>query len=65
MTTRVPLSVVMPAYNEEGAIEAAADEVRTFVLDVVPGSELVVVNDGSRDQTGAILDRVTGSALRD
>jgi len=58
MKSRPPLSVVMPAYNEEGAIEAATSEVREFVLDRIVGSELVVVNDGSRDSTGAILDRI-------
>jgi dolichol-phosphate mannosyltransferase len=58
MSALLPLSVVMPAYNEEGAIEAAVAEVREWVLDRVPGAELVVVNDGSRDRTGAILDAI-------
>src|SRR5258708_7336605 len=52
------LSVIMPAYNEEGAIESAVNEVQQFVLSVVPESELIVINDGSRDQTGAILDQI-------
>jgi glycosyltransferase involved in cell wall biosynthesis len=52
------LTVVMPAYNEEGAIEAAVDDVRAHVLDIVGGSLLLVVNDGSRDRTGAILDAI-------
>jgi len=52
------LSVVMPAYNEEEAIEAACEDVRRDVLAHVPDSELVVVNDGSRDQTGPILDAI-------
>lgn len=54
----------MPAYNEEGAIEAATSEVREFVLDRIPGAELVVVNDGSRDSTGAILDRISAADPR-
>jgi glycosyltransferase involved in cell wall biosynthesis len=60
----VPLSVVMPVYNEEGAIAAAVDEVRQFVLGAVPGSELVVVNDGSRDGTGALLDTIAAQNPR-
>jgi glycosyltransferase involved in cell wall biosynthesis len=56
MTDRPTLSVVMPAYNEEGAIAEATAEVRQWILDRIPGSELVVVNDGSRDRTGPILD---------
>ncbi len=59
-----PLSVVMPAYNEEGAIDAAIAEVREFVLDRIPGSELVVVDDGSRDRTGAILDALAAKDPR-
>lgn len=53
---KMQLSVVMPAYNEADGIHAAVDAVRSNVLDLVPRSELVVVNDGSRDNTGAILD---------
>jgi glycosyltransferase involved in cell wall biosynthesis len=52
----IPLSVVMPVYNEEDAIAAAVGDVTQHVLSVVPGAELVVVNDGSRDRTGAMLD---------
>jgi glycosyltransferase involved in cell wall biosynthesis len=60
----VPLSVVMPVYNEEGAIGAAVDEVRQHVLNGVPGSELVVVNDGSRDGTGTLLDAAASQDRR-
>ncbi|MGI9078914.1 MAG: glycosyltransferase family 2 protein [Gemmatimonadaceae bacterium] len=56
LSTLCPLTVVMPAYNEEGAIEAAVDEVRRHVLDRVAGSCLLVVDDGSRDGTGRLLD---------
>lgn len=53
-----PLSVVMPAYNEEDAIERAVEDVRAHVLAVVPAAELVVVDDGSRDRTPLLLDRI-------
>ncbi len=52
----------MPACNEEGAIVAAVDEVRQHVLSLLPDSELVVVDDGSRDHTGRLLDE---AAARD
>jgi glycosyltransferase involved in cell wall biosynthesis len=58
------LSVIMPAYNEEGAIEEAVRDVREHVFEAVPGAELVVVDDGSRDRTGAILDRLADSEPR-
>ena len=54
---QIRLSVIMPVYNEQDAIVSAVDEVRTHVLDHVAGSELVVVDDGSRDRTGALLDQ--------
>jgi dolichol-phosphate mannosyltransferase len=57
----VPLSVVMPVYNEEGAIALAIDEVQRLVLARVEGAELVVVNDGSKDGTAALIDRAAAS----
>ena len=48
------LAIVMPAYNESECIERV---VKSWlgVLDQVSGC-IIVVNDGSRDNTGAILD---------
>jgi glycosyltransferase involved in cell wall biosynthesis len=52
MTT---LTVVIPAYNEENAIETILNRVLATRLDLVrshvSGLELLVVNDGSRDRT--------------
>lgn len=58
------LTVIMPAYNEEGAIAEAVSEVQRNVLDRVPNSELVVVDDGSRDRTGALLDGLASADTR-
>jgi dolichol-phosphate mannosyltransferase len=60
----VRLSVIMPVYNEEGAIGAAVDDVRHHVLALIPESELVVVDDGSRDATGGLLDEAAGADPR-
>lgn len=60
----VRLSVVMPAYNEEGAIAGAIDDVRRHVFAVVPDAELIVVNDGSKDRTGALLDELAAAEPR-
>jgi glycosyltransferase involved in cell wall biosynthesis len=60
----IPLCVVVPACDEEAGIEAALAELREHVLDAVPGARLVVVDDGSRDATGAILDRVAAADAR-
>ena len=51
------LTVVMPAFNEEAGIEAAVNEVRAEILDKIPAT-LLVVEDGSRDRTNEILDRL-------
>jgi glycosyltransferase involved in cell wall biosynthesis len=58
------LSVVMPVYNEEAAIAQAVADVRTHVLDAVADSELVVVDDGSSDKTGVLLDEMARGDAR-
>ncbi|NQT89706.1 MAG: glycosyltransferase family 2 protein [Candidatus Omnitrophica bacterium] len=45
------LSVIVPVYNEAGTIIELVDRVR----DSVPGAEVVVVNDGSTDETMSVL----------
>ena len=47
-----PVSVIVPAYNEEATI---ADSVRSFLALHYPLHEVVVVNDGSKDQTLLVL----------
>jgi len=59
-----PLSVIMPAYNEVDCIADAVAEVRRDVLDRVPEAELVVVNDGSKDRTGVILNEIAAADSR-
>jgi len=48
------LSILMPVYNEEATVEQAIRRVFDAELPV-EGLELVVVDDGSSDRTGAIL----------
>lgn len=47
------ISVIIPAYNNEADIAAAIDSV---LAQSYPAWELIVVNDGSADGTGAICD---------
>jgi len=59
--TSVPLlSIVLPAFNEEGSIERAVREAAAGALKITPDYEVVAVNDGSRDGTGVILTRLAG-----
>lgn len=52
--------VVIPMYNEEHGAESCVRRVCAVLADLPVASSLVAVNDGSRDGTGAILDRLAG-----
>ena len=45
------LSVIVPCYNEEGNIDLFYDETVKALGDLMPDTELIFVNDGSRDAT--------------
>jgi glycosyltransferase involved in cell wall biosynthesis len=49
------LSIVLPAYNEEGNIERVVRDAAAAAAALVQDFEIVVVDDGSRDRTAAIL----------
>jgi glycosyltransferase involved in cell wall biosynthesis len=48
----IVLTVVVPAYNEAATVEQAIQQLRNLPLTL----EVIAVNDGSSDDTGAILD---------
>jgi glycosyltransferase involved in cell wall biosynthesis len=54
---RPTYSIVIPAYNEGERITAALDQVLAWIGEQRWSAELVVVNDGSRDNTAAIIAR--------
>lgn len=45
------LSVIVPCYNEEGNIDLFYEETVKALGDLMPETELIFVNDGSRDST--------------
>jgi putative flippase GtrA len=49
------LSIVLPAYNEEHVIGATLEHVLNVLAAWVKDFEVIVVNDGSTDRTGAIV----------
>lgn len=55
-----PLTLVMPAYNEQATILAAIER----VLQQPCVGELIVVNDASTDGTGALLETVRDPRVR-
>lgn len=60
------LSVVVPAFNEEESLAEAIAAIRTNVAALSLPFEIVIVNDGSADRTGAIADELarTDSTVR-
>jgi glycosyltransferase involved in cell wall biosynthesis len=54
MGDSIRLSVIIAAYNEERTIARVVERVRVVPLDI----EIVAVNDGSTDGTGAAIDRL-------
>lgn len=51
----LPLSIVIPAYNEAERIEQTLETVRDYLRSQSLRAEVLVVNDGSRDRTGLLV----------
>lgn len=57
------LSVVIPAYNEEGSIEETLTSLYDELQKEAIEHEIVVVNDNSKDQTLAILENLKATQI--
>ncbi len=58
------LSIVIPAYNEEARLPATLETVIAYVgASNFDFSEIIVVDDGSSDGTGALVERTPGLHL--
>jgi len=51
----IPVSLVMPVYNEEEIIERTVRDYYSEVLAPIPGSEMVIVDDCSTDKSPEII----------
>jgi glycosyltransferase involved in cell wall biosynthesis len=52
----VHLSLIVPAYNDGDTLERTVSEALLELPRLYPSSEVVIVDDGSRDQTARIAD---------
>ncbi|HTW87270.1 MAG TPA: glycosyltransferase family 2 protein [Candidatus Binataceae bacterium] len=55
------LSVFLPSHNEEGNVERVVAAFNAALPRVTDDYEIIVVDDGSRDRTGQIADRLAAS----
>jgi glycosyltransferase involved in cell wall biosynthesis len=58
---RASLSAILPAHNEEAAIASTVNDVLHTLGTWMADFEVIVVNDGSHDRTGAILDDIAAA----
>ncbi len=57
-TGKIPVSVIVPAYNEEKVIEKTID---SLLLNTYPQFDIIVVDDGSTDLTSQIVQQKYGN----
>lgn len=48
-------SIIIPAYNEAERIDASLDRILSYIAESRWSAEIIVVNDGSRDQTSQVV----------
>jgi len=52
------LSIIIPAFNEQDKLPVTLREAFRHALETLDEFEIIVINDGSRDETGAVADRL-------
>lgn len=58
------LSVIVPAYNEEKAVGETLEQLGNYLSKNFPDFEIVVVSDGSRDQTFKVAKKFASDSIR-
>lgn len=58
MSGEPSFAVVVPFFNEEKNVELVCAELRRILENGLPGGEVVLIDDGSSDRTGAKLDEI-------
>jgi len=55
------ISVIIPAYNEEGHVQGTVEQVLAALGDRFSDYEIIVVDDGSKDRTGEIAENLAAA----
>lgn len=63
-TTTEGVSIVIPAYNEAGVIQQTVEQVRSMAAAAGVDAEIIVVDDGSGDDTSLLADREGARTVR-
>ena len=61
---RISLSVFFPCYNEEANVERTTQSALDAVSKITDDYEIIIVNDGSKDRTGELADRLAAENPR-
>jgi len=54
------LSIIIPAYNEQKTVGSVVDDVKLILNKIKENYEIIVINDGSKDRTKEILEKIKG-----
>lgn len=58
------VSVILPVYNEAPVLAEVIDDVVAVILDHLDGSELIVVDDRSTDESWSIVEKLAAADVR-
>ena len=53
------ISAVIPVYNSEDSLFELCERLHTVLLEISERSEIILVNDGSKDSSGEIIDKLS------
>jgi glycosyltransferase involved in cell wall biosynthesis len=60
LSKNLSISIVLPALNEEDNIDSLVGQIKNYFKTNSIPYEIIIVDDGSTDQTGSIADRIAG-----
>ncbi len=52
------LSIIIPAYNEQKRLGASVGQILAYVKEKIPTAELIIVDDGSSDETARVAEKI-------